>query len=213
MIKSDSITIADVTVKVNTSLTILESLRSKRVIVDNLVKETRTAIDERSKEIKKELSIQLKRLDLTSSLELCNALSKSPRGADDALRQRFQRRRNWLLNELRSLYPAYDITSDRGILRAELVGDAETREAKEIFATLKELQEMGITPGMTVAQIKGKLRKTVAPLESVDDGMESAAAMVEAITGKPVTTQGGQTAGQVVETPVETPVEKTGTDN
>jgi len=180
----EQIQLAEITVKINQSLTMLETLRVKRAAVDNIVKEQRESIDKRVKEVKAVISVAVKAMDVATACAVATSLSASPYKADDTERQRNQRRRTWLITELSSAFPTYDIVNTKGVLSASYIGDKSVREAKEIFSRLRELAQIGITSDSSLEDIKAKLSVNYTQAVTADDGMESTNDMLAAIAAK-----------------------------
>ena len=209
MAKDKQVVTAQAVIEISSSLRILESLRSKRMILDGIVKETREKIDEKSKKVKKALRTSLATLDIETACNTVTSLCKSRRGADDSERQRNQRARNWCIKELAGIFPEYDIENRRGTIRFEHVGDANVREARSILEDLKEYARMGITLEMTEKDIIKALKddQVGANVEAgpIDDGFPSSQELLASV-GVTVA-QDGETA-EKVEEKVEEPTEE-----
>ena len=174
MKKTKEVQTAEAVVTISNSLTMLETLRVKRAVVDNIVKDTRTAIDKRTKEVKSMLSATLKGLDVTTACSIATDLCKSVYKADESERAKNQRRRNWLKAELTNAHPMYDIINTNGVLSAVYEGDKSVREAKEVHAQLINLGRIGLTMTSTLEEVKAALScKYHTVEEKVEDGIAS----------------------------------------
>lgn len=170
MTKMTDLRIEQATVTINTALSQLTSLRSKYVSVADVVKDSIDAINKASKEAKKTIATSFKTLTAGECVNVANTLGKSPYGADDALRQVYQRRRGWMKTELERTFPEYDFPTNRGEFSTPvLIGNSREREARAIHAQLSGLKDQGFTLEMSLDQIKAKLGQPVVEMAATDD--------------------------------------------
>ena len=156
-----------------------ESLRALRVEATSLVKEQCEGIDKQRKENREKTEATIKGFNVVEAVNLCNSLLPSS-GPDQNVRKRAERARNWLKARLAAVFTDYDFNTESTKVGKTMnskivfikVGDAFTREAREMLAVVARVESLLKGNKLTEENIAAALKAEVNQVEVVLSAQE-----------------------------------------
>lgn len=142
--QNKDILFAETVSSVETSMLKLEGLSATRNALQSIVADEIKSVDKQRLEARTAIKDALFALtDCTLACKAASPVGAAPTGADDKVRQRFQRRRNWLKAALSTAYPDYSTEWKDGRFIASYIGDEATRTATKIFSYVQQWLDAG----------------------------------------------------------------------
>lgn len=127
-----------------TSAIVLEGLSATRAALQAITIEEIREIDAKRKEARESIKAALVELaDCPLACKAASPVGAAPSGSDDTTAKRYSRRRTWLKASLQSAYPDYGFKWEERRFVPTFEGDAETREARKIMATVQDWKDLG----------------------------------------------------------------------
>jgi len=144
MSKQKDVLFAETVSTLEGSMLRLEGLSATRNALQSIVADEIKSVDKQRAEARTAIKDSLFALaDCTLACKAASPVGVAPTGADDKVRQRFQRRRNWLKAALTAAYPDYTTEwQDRRFIPT-FIGDEATRTASKIFSYVQQWIDAG----------------------------------------------------------------------